>query len=320
VQANVPPAKLNAVARVDGVYQVNDKGTPVSASDLEPTPWLYREIGPDLNPFPVPGHSEMVQYQATLAPGRFAFRLANTIYDFSVEGTPADPNLCIDRYEISTPSAQSPTVQYRLCNERVTSPALDLFLRGGAWANKGEFNRAIERFDAALKIDPKYLPALGMRAYVRVLTGNFDGGIVDATAAIEIILASSGQNPWATPEAISSIYGIRGLAYINKGDATRAAADANEAIRFNAKNAAAYELRARIFLKIGDAKRALDDAEQFVRLSPTADAFRLRGEVYKALGRRDEAIADFRRALSTQLPPQARNEILALLQELGVTL
>jgi tetratricopeptide (TPR) repeat protein len=319
VRASVPRASLGIVARVESLYKLNEQGVTVSVSDLSPVEWVHRDMRTDLLPLPVPNQPEMVQYRASLEPGRFAFRIGNLIGDLLVEGAPVNPDHCVDRYE-SPPAGGNPgAIQYQPCSARTMPVALDLFMRGEAWAARGDLQRAIARFDDALRSDPKFLPALGMRAYYVTLVGDLDRAIADAGKAIDMILSSAGQNPLATPEAVSSVYGIRGLALFKKGDLARAAADIGESIRFNQRNAAAYEVRARISLRTGQLQHALQDAEQFVHLAPVPGAYQLRGEVYKALGRREEAIADFRRALSGRLPEHTRQEIQALLSELGAS-
>ena len=61
----------------------------------------------------------------------------------------------------------------------------------------------------------------------------------------------------------------------------------------------AWASRALAYLKAGKAAQALPDAERSLQLRPNhADTLDTRGHIFEALGRREEAIADFRRALS----------------------
>jgi Tfp pilus assembly protein PilF len=61
----------------------------------------------------------------------------------------------------------------------------------------------------------------------------------------------------------------------------------------------AYDARAWAYFKAGQAARALPDVERSLRQHPSdARPLNTRGNIYEALGKREEAIADFRRALS----------------------
>ncbi len=52
-------------------------------------------------------------------------------------------------------------------------------------------------------------------------------------------------------------------------------------------------------MKAGKAAQGLPDAEQALKLAPgEASVLQTRGHILEALGRRDEAIADLRRALT----------------------
>jgi Flp pilus assembly protein TadD len=63
--------------------------------------------------------------------------------------------------------------------------------------------------------------------------------------------------------------------------------------------------------------RALADANDAIRLDPrNAMAYKLRGGIFGGMGRRDQAIADFRNAL--ELSP-ADEGIKTSLRELGAT-
>ena len=62
----------------------------------------------------------------------------------------------------------------------------------------------------------------------------------------------------------------------------------------------AYNGRARAYHLRGDDGRALPDAMKAVALAPQgADSVETRGEIYERLGRRDDAIADYRAALNS---------------------
>jgi Flp pilus assembly protein TadD len=69
-------------------------------------------------------------------------------------------------------------------------------------------------------------------------------------------------------------------------------------IELDPKNAVPYNNRAWAYFTAGKAVQGLPDVEKSIGLSPnSAHALDTRGIIFEALGRREEAIADFRRAL-----------------------
>ena len=64
-------------------------------------------------------------------------------------------------------------------------------------------------------------------------------------------------------------------------------------------NANYYHHRARAYLQAGEAAKGLDDAARSLQIRPDDPVFRgTRGRMLEALGRRDEAVADYRASLS----------------------
>jgi tetratricopeptide (TPR) repeat protein len=124
--------------------------------------------------------------------------------------------------------------------------------------------------------------------------GDYDRAIADYTKAIEL----HPQNPLP--------YGLRGLAYNERGrgrndlsDQDRAIADYTKMIELDPTNAVTYNNRAWAYFTAGKAAQGLPDAEKSLELRPdNYHALDTRGSIFEALGRRDEAIADFRRAMS----------------------
>jgi tetratricopeptide (TPR) repeat protein len=84
---------------------------------------------------------------------------------------------------------------------RLAPPRIEIALtgRGKAWLAKGDFDRAIEDFDAALKAKPQYANALSGRATARFCKGDFDAAAEDsrserllrkdAETAIDLLIA-----------------------------------------------------------------------------------------------------------------------------------
>lgn len=96
-------------------------------------------------------------------------------------------------------------------------------------------------------------------------------------------------------------YVNRAYEYLQKTDYPRSVADYTKAIELDAARWDAFQGRAWAYLKLGRAADGLPDAEASLKLKPNeARTLDIRGHLFEALGRREEAIADFRRALSIE--------------------
>jgi tetratricopeptide (TPR) repeat protein len=85
---------------------------------------------------------------------------------------------------------------------------------------------------------------------------------------------------------------------IKKHKHDRAIADYTKAIEIDLKSAWAYNARAWAYFKAGKAVQGLPDAEKSLELRPNdAETLDTRGSIFETLGRKEEAIADFRTAL-----------------------
>jgi tetratricopeptide (TPR) repeat protein len=89
-------------------------------------------------------------------------------------------------------------------------------------------------------------------------------------------------------------YNNRGRAYRAKGDNDRAVADYNEAIRVDPKYVEAYNNLGVAYIAKGDNDRAIANYNETIRLDPKyAIAYQNRGFAYGAKGDNDHAIADY---------------------------
>jgi Tfp pilus assembly protein PilF len=106
--------------------------------------------------------------------------------------------------------------------------------RGVVFGRKGDADRAIADFTQAIRLDPKLLRSYGNRAVVYFSKGEFDRAIADFTEVIRLAPESRGTHP------IQTHYYNRGLAYSRKGDLDHAIADFTEALKINPRFARAY--------------------------------------------------------------------------------
>ena len=142
--------------------------------------------------------------------------------------------------------------------------------RGLAWQKKGDLDRALADYTAAIKINPKDALAYNNRGMLWRERGDSDRAIADFTAAIAI-------NPLPRSDE----------AYSRRGNAIVAKRDVN-----------VYENRALALLERSDFDGAIADFDRAINLDPNgADSFNGRGAAWRAKGDLDRAEADFSHAI-----------------------
>ena len=197
-------------------------------------------------------------------------------------------------------------------------------LRGMALTNKEEFNRAIEDYDQAIRLDPKYLWSWVNRAEAWYRKGEAGRAFADLEQAARLDPNSSrvysvrASTWWLVGELdraiadydeairlepnFSVFYNNRALVWRDKGDYDKAIADFDEAIRRDPKDVRAYANRGEIWRLKGDLDRALADQETQVRISPrNPNGYLTRGDTLRYRGEFDRALADYDRTLLFEL-------------------
>jgi lipoprotein NlpI len=130
--------------------------------------------------------------------------------------------------------------------------------RGAEWSAKGEHDRAIADYDAAIRLNPKSADAFHNRGSAWANKGETDKAIADYDTAIRL------------DPAESSPYAGRAVEYSIKGDYARASADFDAAIKLDPKAASAFFGRGRVRFYRGEFPGAAADFEQAHKLDPGA--------------------------------------------------
>jgi len=160
-------------------------------------------------------------------------------------------------------------------------------IRGRAWHSKGGFNRAIADYNQAMALDPRSALAYNNRGIARKDLQDLAGAITDFDQALRL-----------DPRLVQA-YINRGAARCAVGDLAGATADLNQAISSDPHNPMAYNNRGTIRQAAGDFTGALADYNQAIRLDPeSALAYVNRGLTRLQQGDLDGAETDFARALS----------------------
>jgi Tfp pilus assembly protein PilF len=163
--------------------------------------------------------------------------------------------------------------------------------RGAHWLTKGEFGRAIQDFDEAIRLNSKDELAYRLRGYSYAKNGNVDGAIADTSEAIRL-----------SPKDLLA-HLVRGLSFNKKSEYDHAIADLSEAIRLGADDRAnttiAYGGRADAYFAKGDYERAIVDYTRAIQFNPkfAVKAYVKRGLSHEKKGELEQALADFRAAL-----------------------
>lgn len=125
---------------------------------------------------------------------------------------------------------------------------------GRALINGKEYPQAIDHFNRAIRIDPKYAPAYHGRGVANLNQGEWDRAVADFSEAIRL-----------DPTDARARYD-RAVAYSRAGDYDRALTDFGEAIRLNPGYARAYRARGWVYAKKGDAAQAQADRQKATEL------------------------------------------------------
>jgi tetratricopeptide (TPR) repeat protein len=158
--------------------------------------------------------------------------------------------------------------------------------RGNAYNSKGDYDRAIQDFSQAIRLDPKCAYAFNGLGNAYNGEADYDQAIQNYDRAIRLI-ANYGY-----------AFNGRGNAYHSKGDYDRAIQDYDQAIRFTPNYANAFNGRGNAYNSKGDYDRAIEDYDQAIRYNPNyAYAFNGRGNAHNHKGDYDRAIQDFDQAI-----------------------
>lgn len=160
-----------------------------------------------------------------------------------------------------------------------------LHRRGWVYFNKKQYDRAIQDYNEAIRINPNNAHAFAGRGNAYSKEGRYDLAIRDFEEGMRL-------NPKF------NLLSNRAAAYFGKGQYDRAIQDYDELIRRNPRDAGAFHHRGMAHLNKGQYDRAIQDFDETIQLEPKlASAFNNRGVAYSSKGQYDRAIQDFDEAL-----------------------
>lgn len=172
----------------------------------------------------------------------------------------------------------------RLIEKEPTTVALAS--RARVWNYLGEFDKAIDDCDEALRLDPQCAMAFDRRAQALTGKGKLDEALADFEKAIKL-----------TPQ-YASTYSHRARAWLRKGDLDRTLADCDEALKREPSLSVAHYFRGRVWSRKAAPEKAIASYTKALTLNPHyVPALNARGnELYKK-GEFAKAEADYNAAI-----------------------
>jgi tetratricopeptide (TPR) repeat protein len=199
-------------------------------------------------------------------------------------------------------------VDYNKALELKPNDIDSLHMRSRLYRQLGEYQKALDDCDALVRLDP-WEERLFNRGSAYLAVGDYDRALADFDAYER-------RRP-RTP----SVHSGRGAVFEGKGDYERALAEYNEAIRIAPSVVGYYNERAWVYYKLGKLTEGLADVDQILAHGWKTDpyTYSTRGHLLEAMGRKTEAIADLRTALSLDPNKRLRDQIVAALARLGAS-
>ena len=158
--------------------------------------------------------------------------------------------------------------------------------RGNAYTAKGDYERAIEDFDDAIKLDPTHAKPFNNRGVAYLRKGEYDLAIESLDEAIKLDPNYGG--------AFANRAGI----YLKKNEYDRAARDYDEAIRLKPDLEAVWNGRCWTRAIIGELQAGLEDCNKALQSGPNnAGTYDSRGLIHLKMGQLGAAIDDYNSAL-----------------------
>ena len=161
-----------------------------------------------------------------------------------------------------------------------------LYNRAGVLMVLKRYRLAVDYYTRALAISDRVPAFYNSRGLGYAAMGNFDAAVADYNQALEL------------DAKYASAYGNRANAYANTGHIDEALADYGAVIDLDPEHALAYAGRSEIRFCAGDYAHAVLDASTVIGLHPDFHGgYGLRALANFRRGKRDEALADFARAV-----------------------
>ncbi len=205
------------------------------------------------------------------------------------EAAPASPQIAND---LSTPTPQG----VEGTEEGVLTPEQQLVREGNDLVNAGNFQEAYQRFNEALKIDPKLADAFKGRGFIYYRLGKYKHAIKEYDKCLSL-----------APDDSEGYY-ERGNAYLAAGSKKNALNDYNKSIVLNPSFPDAYNARGTVHFAAKQYLNALEDYTRALNIDGGyTDAYFNRATTHMKLGMYELAAKDYDAVL--RIDPSDRNAL-----------
>jgi serine/threonine protein kinase len=162
--------------------------------------------------------------------------------------------------------------------------AVFYYNRGMEWRKKKDYDKAVNDFDEAIRVDPKYVDAYERRGLTWEAKGEYEKATKDFDEANRL-----------RPNAFLYFYVSRFR--LAKGEYDKAIKDLTEAIRLDPTDTY-YQVRAEAWYSRNDYDKAINDFDEAIRLNPmNAHAYFWRGIAWAHKGDLEKANENYDRAI-----------------------
>jgi Tfp pilus assembly protein PilF len=157
--------------------------------------------------------------------------------------------------------------------------------RGGAYADKGDLDKAMADAETAVRLAPQYFRGYQVRGRVCRLRKQFDRALQEFNLALKLA------------PRFAQLYNNRGNLFGDKRELRRAIQDYNEAIRLAPGVMDGYVNRGGAYVVIGEFDHAIADLDRAIRIDPRhASAYYNRAMAHKGKNDPLSALADYTKA------------------------
>ena len=162
--------------------------------------------------------------------------------------------------------------------------------------NQGDYQKALTLFSRSLKIAPRNGSTYLARSICRFTSADYDGALTDCNKGMELMQMK------LKGDARATMFNLRAMIYLRKGDFRKGLKDANRALALARKQDSKsdiYDTRGHINLGLKNLWKALDDFNKGLAINPNLiPSYWGRGQVYERLGMLAKALDDYRTATS----------------------
>ncbi len=160
-------------------------------------------------------------------------------------------------------------------------------LRGTAYVETGQTEKAAMDFQEAISINPKLITAYLNLASIQYIQKDYESSLENAGRALMI-----------NPQNAMGYY-AKGLVYAARFQFDSALENFSQALTYDPRNAASYCSRGNIYAERGETEKALSDFNQAILNNPQyVEAYNSRGNLLTKLNRTSEAISDYTEAIA----------------------